>query len=204
MKAKEVLRLLKITRPTLCSYLKKGYIDGYQKDNGQYEYDSNSVYKYLNKHKTRLNVIYARVSTSKQKNDLSNQINFIESYMIKNGTSVDKVYSDVSSGMNYDRKEFQSLLNDVIEYKINTVFISYKDRFGRTAYNALERLFNSYGTKIVPISSIDVTKNTEKEFLEEIVSLIHSFSMKMYSSRRKKKLNLIKDELQLEAELKDF
>ena len=46
-----------------------------------------------------------------------------------------------------------------------------------------------------------LTKNTEKEFLEEIVSLIHSFSMKMYSSRRKKKLELIKQDLELESKV---
>jgi len=201
MKAKEVLRLLKITRPTLSKYISKGYIKGYKKENGQYEYEDSSIYKFLNKGKTRKQVIYARVSTSKQKNDLERQIDYIEKYMFKNGIKINNVYSDISSGMNYNRNDFTKLMNDVMDYKIDTIYISYKDRFGRTAYNTIEKLFNSYGTKIIPISDIGVTKNTEKEFLDEIVSLIHSFSMKMYSSRRKKKLELIKQDLELESKI---
>lgn len=121
--------------------------------------------------------------------------------MFKNGIKIDKVYSDISSGMNYDRKDFIKLMDDVMSYKIDTIYISYKDRFGRSAYNTIEKLFNSYGTQIIPISDIGITKNTEKEFLEEIVSLIHSFSMKMYSSRRKKKLKLIADDIDLESKI---
>ena len=201
MKAKEVLRLLKITRPTLSTYISKGYIKGFKKENGQYEYDDSSIYKFLNKGNTRKSIIYARVSTSKQKEDLERQIDTIEKYMFNNGIRIDRVYEDISTGMNYDRKGFNRLLDDVMDYKIDTIYISYKDRFGRTAYNALERLFNSYGTKIIPILDIGVTKNTEKEFLEEIVALIDSFSMKMYSSRRKKKLELIKEDLELVSKI---
>lgn len=201
MKAKEVLRLLKITRPTLSNYIKMKYISGYKKPNGQYEYNDSSIYDFLNKGHDRVNVIYSRVSTSNQKNDLERQIQNLVEYTSNRGINISKIYSDIGSGMNYDRKDFNKLLEQVLEYKIKNIFISYKDRFGRTAYKALEKLFNSYGTEIIPIQDIGITKSTEKEFLEEIISLIHSFSMKMYSARRKKKLELIKEDLKLESEI---
>jgi len=201
LKAKEVLRLLKITRPTLSNYIKMKYISGYKKPNGQYEYNDSSIYDFLNKGHDRVNVIYSRVSTSNQKNDLERQIQNLVEYTSNRGINISKIYSDIGSGMNYDRKDFNKLLEQVLEYKIKNIFISYKDRFGRTAYKALEKLFNSYGTEIIPIQDIGITKSTEKEFLEEIISLIHSFSMKMYSARRKKKLELIKEDLKLESEI---
>ena len=58
-----------------------------------------------------------------------------------------------------------------------------------------------YGTKIVPIFDNDCN-NDEKELLYDIMSLIHCFSMKNYSNRRKKKLSLISEDLSLELDYK--
>lgn len=48
MRAKEVLALLNITRPTLCKYVKQGLIKVDTKINGQYRYNADSVYSLLN------------------------------------------------------------------------------------------------------------------------------------------------------------
>jgi putative resolvase len=204
MKANEVLKKLNITRPTLSSYVKKGLIQVSKLPNGQYDYQEDSIYKFLNRNLDRQNVIYTRVSTSNQKKDLENQKDTIYKFCKNNGIKIDNSYSDISSGMNYDRKEFNKLMEDVLSYKIDTIYISYKDRFGRIAFDTIEKLFNSYGTRIVSISDIGTQKDTEKEFIDELVSMIHSFSMKMYSNRRKKKLELISKDLALESNIKDF
>ena len=73
MRAKDVLRLLNITRPTLTKYTKEGKIKINNQVNGQYDYNEESVFQLVNRNKTRKNVIYARVSTPKQKSDLNNQ-----------------------------------------------------------------------------------------------------------------------------------
>ena len=73
MKAKDVMRLLNITRVTLWSYVKKGYIKVTKLPGGQYNYDSKSVFKYIKKD-GRYNIIYARVSTYKQKKDLKTDV----------------------------------------------------------------------------------------------------------------------------------
>ena len=72
MKAKDVLSLLRITRPTLTKYVKHGVIKVKTLPNGRYEYDEESVYNFLNKDVSRKTYIYARVSTAKQKKDLEN------------------------------------------------------------------------------------------------------------------------------------
>ena len=74
MKANEVLKLLRITRPTLTKYVKEGLIKVEKLPNGRYKYDSESVYSFLNKGMKRKTHIYARVSASKQKPDLNNQM----------------------------------------------------------------------------------------------------------------------------------
>ena len=69
MKSKEALRILECTRVTLSSYVKTGKIKATKMANGYYDYDDKSVYEFVN-FKDRVNVVYARVSTQKQKNDL--------------------------------------------------------------------------------------------------------------------------------------
>ena len=70
MKSKEVLKLLKVTRPTLCRYVKSGIIRVETQVNGDYNYNANDVYKLVYKEKPRKSILYARVSSSNQKKDL--------------------------------------------------------------------------------------------------------------------------------------
>jgi putative resolvase len=198
MKAKEVLKILKITRPTLCKYVKEGKIKTFKNVNGQYTYDKNSVLTFVNQNIEPVNVIYCRVSTNKQKNDLENQKDLILNYCNNNGYKIDKIFKDIGSGMNFDRKDFQELLNLVTNYKIDKVFISYKDRLSRISFDMFNNLFKQFGCEIVIINNIDDEKTVEKEIFSEIITIIHSFSMKMYSKRRKDKLKLLKNELELE------
>ena len=66
MKSKEVLTLLRVTRPTLTKYVKDGTIKATLLPNGQYDYDDESVYAFINKDIERKTVLYCRVSTQKQ------------------------------------------------------------------------------------------------------------------------------------------
>ena len=76
MKAKEVLKLLKISRATLFNYTRDGKLKVTKLDNGYYDYDEESVFRVIKKD-SRINVIYARVSTYKQKDDLQHQIRYV-------------------------------------------------------------------------------------------------------------------------------
>lgn len=200
MKAKEVIKLLKISRPTLCKYLKTGLIKGTILPNGTYDYEKESVYKVFNKGIKRANVIYARVSTVKQKQDLENQVNLAEQFSIKNGLKISDVYKDIGSGINFDRKEFKRLLDNVVEHKIDKIIITYKDRLTRIGFDLFKELFEKFNCEIIVINDIDNVQIIEKEIFNEIISLIHCFSMKVYSNRRKDKLKLIEQELKHEEE----
>ncbi|GAA8691112.1 IS607-like element ISSto13 family transposase [Helicobacter pylori] len=183
MKSKEVLKILKISRVTLWKYVKSGKIRVKQEPNGYYIYNDSDVYSLAGIEDGRLNVVYARVSTQKQKQDLYNQIENCISFINAKGISIDSIYSDIKSGMSLDRKGFMELLNAVMAFKIKAVYISYKDRLARLSYELVEKLFSDYGTKIVIINQCE-SISLEQELFEDIMQTIHSFSMKMYSKRR--------------------
>lgn len=198
MKSKEVLKLLKITRVTLSKYVKKGIIRTTSNPNGYYNYCDEDVYKLISRNTTRKTVIYGRVSSTSQKKDLQNQIDTLQQFCNKNDIIINDIYQDISSGMNFDRPNFQKLLDEVLEYKIDKVYVTYKDRLSRISFNMFKDLFKKYGTEIIVLNEIDNPKEIEKEIFEEIISLIHCFTMKMCSSRRKEKLKLIKKDLSLD------
>ena len=180
--------------------MKTGLIKGTILPNGTYNYEKESVYKVFNKGIKRSNVIYARVSTVKQKQDLENQVNLAEQFSIKNGLKISDVYKDIGSGINFDRKEFKRLLDNVVEHKIDKIIITYKDRLSRIEFDLFKGLFEKFNCEIIVINDIDNVQIIEKEIFNEIISLIHCFSMKVYSNRRKNKLKLIEQELKHEEE----
>ncbi len=203
MKSKEVLKILKITRPTLCKYVRTGKIKGKLLVNGFYDYDKESVYKLFDKDIERVNVIYCRVSTSKQKQDLENQIETVNSFCMNNGIKISDIYKDVGSGINFDRKEFTRLLQNVINHKIDKIFINYKDRLCRLSFDLFKNLFKEFGCEIVVLNEIDNDKLIEKEIFNEIIGLIHDFGTKIYSNRRKEKLKLVEKDLKLDEDYEE-
>lgn len=189
MKANEVLKLLRITRPTLTKYVKEGLIKVEKLPNGRYEYDSESVYSFLNKDMKRKTYIYARVSTSKQKPDLNNQIELLKQFCFTNGYTISGIYSDIASGISFEkRNDFFKMLDDIIDNKVERVVITYKDRLSRIGFDLFYHLFQKYNCEIVIMSEVGSEKLDRQEIFEEIVSLLHCYSMKFYSKRKIQKV----------------
>jgi predicted site-specific integrase-resolvase len=199
MEYKEVERLLKVKRTTIYRYVRDGKIRVTKINDYHLIYNDDDVFKLAGITEGRKCVIYGRVSTLKQKNDLNNQIDTLTNFAISNGYIVDKVYKDIASGLSFDRMEFKSMLIDVINHKIKTVIIANKDRFSRISFKMWKELFEYFNCNIIIANETDNTnEEDEKEIFEDIISLIHCFAMKMYSKRRKNKLKLIEENLQIE------
>ena len=202
MKSSKVLKILNISRQTLVKYVKNGDIRVVMQTNKQYDYNEEDVYRKAGLSENRENVVYARVATPKQKRALKNQAETLINYCNANRVKVDKVYKDIASGMNFDRKQFRSMLEDVLNYRISSIYITYKDRFSRISFDMFERLFLEYNCKIIVINKTESTaEEDEKEIFSDIISMLHCFAMKMYSRRRKKKMELIKEDLKNELDL---
>lgn len=145
-----------------------------------------------------MNVIYCRVSNIKQKNDLLRQEQILREYCVRNGIKPDKVFSDIASGMREDRNGLREMIQLIKDYKVNKVFISYKDRLTRFGYGYFEHLFSLYGTQI-EVVNLTKEEDFQQELTQDFISILHYFSMKMYSNRRKQ-LKVLENELVTESE----
>lgn len=189
MKANEALSILRVTRPTLTRYVKEGKIKVTVLPTGRYDYDEESIYKFLNKNVQRKTVLYCRVSTSKQKKDLINQEELLKQFCFSNGLTINAIYKDIASGIDFEkRKDFFAMLDEIIAGKIDTVVITYKDRLSRIGFNLFTHLFEKYNCKIIVMSEIGSTKLDSEEIFEEIIGLLHCYSMKLYSKRHVQKI----------------
>ena len=131
-------------------------------------------------------MIYARVSTRNQKDDLQNQIAFLSKYCLDKGIPISNIYSDYGSGMNYNRKKWNTLIDDCFEGKISTIVISYKDRFVRFGFDWIaDLLYRLTGVKIIVVENIATTPQTE--MIQDLISIIHVFSCRIYGLRKYKK-----------------
>ena len=186
MKAKEVLNKLKVTRQTLTKYVSKGYIQATRLPNGQYDYDESSVYNFLNKNVIRKNVIYGRVSTPNQKGNLETQIATLKQFCFMNGIQVHEVYKDIASGISFSKRDdFFKLLDEIIQGRVSKVIVTYKDRISRVGFELFNILFKKFGCEIVVMSEVGNPKLDSEEIFEEIIGLLHCYSMKLYSKRNK-------------------
>lgn len=186
MKASEVKNILHVTQKTINSYVKTGKLHPVIINSRHYEYDEDEVYNLIGKGKTeRLTVIYSRVSSRKQKNDLQTQEERIYNWAINNGYKVDMKLQDIKSGMCFtERKDFQKLMSLAATGQLGTLIVENMDRLCRFGFEMIEEMFRKLGAKIIVISNVE-DKSYEKELTDDLISIIHDYSMKPYSIRKR-------------------
>ena len=132
----------------------------------------------------RKNVGYCRVSTQNQKHNLENQKEFVSVYSLSHGVILDEIYTDIGSGLDYKRKNWNELLKQVENNKIDKLYVTYKDRFVRFGYEWFEEFCASHGTEIIVLNQKQTSP--EEELTEDLLSILHIFSARNYGLRKYK------------------
>ena len=170
------------TTQTLRNYSNKGLLPDKRNAANQRVYDTNDLDKLITTFKdveynsNNVKVYYARSSEGNKKH-LNNQI----SELIDNYGDPDHIIKDNGSGLNENRKGLQKLLKLAQERKINTVYITTKDRLAIFGYTHLERLLEEYNVKIIILN--DNSLSPQEELLQEFMNLVAIFSGKFYKMR---------------------
>ena len=203
MKAKEARSILGITQQTLYNWTKEGKIKFHKISDHLNIYDDNSVYALIGNKQNKRNrriISYSRVSTQNQKEQLKEQTQRIYDSCISRGIKLDEQLEDIKSGMSEDRPSFQKLIQMVVKNEVELVVIENKDRLIRFGYSTIESIFKYFGTKIMVLNDTIENKTYEQELTEDLISIIHYFTMKSYSHRRK--LNKLRKDIEIENNFK--
>jgi putative resolvase len=180
IKLSEYAKKRSITYRTAWSHFKMGKIKGSFKD------DLGNIFIPDFDTDYTLCVCYSRVSSNEMKDNLIRQQNRLEEFAVGNGFNVVKSVREIGSGMNDSRTKLIKLLNDD---SWNTLIIENKDRLTRFGFNYIETLLNKQGKKIIVINKSNEDK---ADLMQDLISIIYSFSARIYGLRRKKKKEDIK------------
>lgn len=128
--------------------------------------------------------VYCRVSShdQKQKGDLERQKLRLLEYCVSKQYRVGYVFEETLSGMNDNRPKLHKLIDLAVERKINRLVIEYKDRLARFNFGIFVKLFESHGVTVEWCEEV-LPKSYEAELVEDMLSLLSSFSAKIYGKR---------------------
>ena len=143
---------------------------------------------------------YCRVSSHKQKDDLERQIENVKTYMYAKGYQFE-IITDIGSGINYNKKGLNQLIDMVTNSEVEKIVVLYKDRLIRFGYELIENLCNKFGTTI---EIIDNTEKTEQqELVEDLVQIVTVFSCRLQGKRANKAKKMIKELIEDDKDIKD-
>jgi predicted site-specific integrase-resolvase len=127
--------------------------------------------------------IYTRVSSKKQLDDLSRQVEFLRNKSTEYSSYL--VISDVASGINFKRKGLQTILDSCLQRTIGNVVIAYKDRLCRFGFELVEEIIRKSGGKVIIANNEDY-KSSEQELAEDLLSIVHIYSCRQMGKRKYK------------------
>ena len=132
----------------------------------------------------RKTVIYCRVSSPSQRSDLLNQVKAMKTFANVSGYGVDEIVEEIGGGMNMKRNKLRKLISEVRQGKVETVVIGHKDRLTRFGFDLIEYMFELNGTNIVIANN--ETLSPQEEMVSDLMSIIDTFSCRLYGLRRYK------------------
>jgi predicted site-specific integrase-resolvase len=124
------------------------------------------------------NYIYARVSTRKQVDDLSRQIEYIRRPEYANYIPI----KDIGSGINFKRKGLSTILDSCLQGDIGEVIVAHRDRLCRFGFELIEYMVSKGGGKITVLENTE-ERTCEQELTDDLLSIIHVFSCRQMGRR---------------------
>ncbi|NEP52797.1 MAG: IS607 family transposase [Moorea sp. SIO3C2] len=170
-KAREILG---VSERTLRYWEQEGKIKTIRTPSNQRRYDVDSV---LGEVKNKPTIIYARVSTRRQKQDLERQSAFLQG-KFPNA----EVIKDIGSGLNYRRKGLKALLGRVLSRDVSQIVVAHKDRMARFGFELIEWYVTQNGCQIVVLDQSNLSP--EREMVEDVLAIVHIFSCRLYGLRK--------------------
>jgi len=137
----------------------------------------------------RKNIVYCRVSSANQKDDLKSQIKAMEEFCLNGSICIDEWIEEIGSGMNFKRKTFLKLFNQISNGEVRTLYVAHKDRLVRFGFDLIDHVAKMNGCNIVVVNQTSLSP--QQEMVEDLLSIVHIFSCRLYGLRSYK--NKIKE-----------
>ena len=128
-------------------------------------------------------IIYARVSSNAQKNDLERQKD-----MLSKKYPTYNLITDIGSGVNLNRRGLRKIIDYAIQGKIDEIVVAHKDRLCRFGYELIEDIIKKYSNGKITIMMETEEKEPKEELVEDVLQIMNIFVAKMNGMRKYDKL----------------
>jgi predicted site-specific integrase-resolvase len=185
---KEFGKLIGRTTNTLQKWDRQGILKAQRSPTNRryYTYDQYLQYRGLVAQEQGLTIVYSRVSSVAQKPDLVNQINALETYCKQQSIKVDEWMSDIGSGLNYKRKQFNRLMEMIELGQVRCLIIAHRDRLVRFGYEYFEAFYQRHHTEMVVINGEHLSP--EQELVRDLIAIVTVFSARLHGLRSYRKV----------------
>lgn len=120
-----------------------------------------------------------------KKKEMHYQKEALEKFSINAGKPIDLYLYDIGSGINFKRKNFLKIIDMIENKEISELIVTYKDRLTRFGFDLIEERCK---VNQVKLTVINLDKSSpEKEMIEDLMTIIHVFSCRLYGLRKYKK-----------------
>lgn len=174
--SQKACEILGVHPNTLRTWADHGKIEYIRTPSGHRRYDVAS-YLRAGSGSTKKRILYARVSSQKQRDDLIGQVR-----ELRGRYPEDEVIEDFGSGLNFKRKGFRAILDRIVCGDVSEVVVADKDRLCRFGFDMLEYIAAKHDCRIVVLN--DIVHSPQRELVEDILSIIHVFSCRLYGLRK--------------------
>lgn len=178
MKLSDYAKSKQISYKTAWRWFKQGIITGTQYTTGTIIVDD--ILEKV-KEKEKSIAIYARVSSSENKDNLERQAERLLQFAAAKGYQITKIIKEIGSGLNDSRPKFNALLEDS---DIDIILVEHKDRATRFGFNHIQSVLKSQNREIYVINLSDSKK---EDLIEDFIAVITSFCSRIYGKRRSKR-----------------
>ena len=181
-------KLIGRTTNTLQKWDRRGILKAHRSPTNRryYTHDQYLVYRGLVAQEQGLTIVYTRVSGVAQKPDLANQMKALEAYCQQHTITVDEWLSDIGSGLNYKRKQFNRLMELIELGQVRRLILAHRDRLVRFGYEYFEAFCERHHTELVVIN--DEAMSPEQELVRDLMAIVTLFSARLHGLRSYKKL----------------
>lgn len=135
-------------------------------------------------------IVYARVSNHPRKQSLIDQQKFLETYCSTKNYNIVGSYKEIASGMNDTRSQLIKILE---RDDWNILVVEHKDRLTRFGFNYIQTLLKKSGKTI---EVVNLTDTDNHDIMSDLISIIYSFSARIYGKRKAKRKESIKQFLE--------
>jgi predicted site-specific integrase-resolvase len=130
-------------------------------------------------------IVYCRVSSAGQKDDLASQVAAMQAYCLGAGVAVDEWLSEVGGGLNFKRKYFLRIMERMQRGEVSKILIAHKDRLMRFGFDLFAHIAQQSGCEIVVVNQESLSP--QQEMVEDLMAIVHTFSCRLDGMRKYKR-----------------